>query len=115
MKMYEVIMYKTFSKQEKMCEYGQIGDRFFIILQGEVSVQQPKEDTKYFNTLWDLFCYAIKIHERVRTYRDEISKEIGHLINLIGAKVLRDLEFKQVRKLIDFLRQLSYLNEEILS
>ena len=37
------MIYKVFNEGEKMCEYGAYGDRFYIILQGTVSIQLPKE------------------------------------------------------------------------
>ena len=106
-------MYKVFKQGDNMCDYGQIGDRFFIILQGEVSVLQPYEDIRKFNTLWDVYNFVVENHEKVRTYRDDQSKEIGHLINVIGVQVFRTMDFKQVRKLIEFLRNLTYMDEEI--
>ena len=113
MKMYEVLMYKVFKQGDNMCDYGQIGDRFFIILQGEVSVLQPYEDERKFNALWDVYNFVVENHEKVRTYRDDQSKEIGHLVNVIGVQVFRTMDFKQVRKLIEFLRNLTYMDEEI--
>ena len=38
MKLYQVMMYKVFRQGEKMCEYNAYGDRFYIILEGAVSV-----------------------------------------------------------------------------
>ena len=38
MKLYQVMIYKVFRKGEKMVEYNAYGDRFYIILEGTVSV-----------------------------------------------------------------------------
>ena len=46
------------------------------------------------------------MHEKVRTYRDDNSKAIGHIVEIIGAPLLRKLNFKHVRKLISFLYEL---------
>lgn len=43
LKLYQVITYKVFKQGSKMIEYHTYGDRFFIILEGSVSVRQPKE------------------------------------------------------------------------
>ena len=59
LKLYQVIMYKVFEKDAKMCEYHTYGDRFFIILEGQVSVRQPKEVTIEFNYAWDLYKHII--------------------------------------------------------
>ena len=39
MKLYEAMIYKVFEPGEKICEYGAVGDRYYIILQGFVSVR----------------------------------------------------------------------------
>ena len=115
MKLYQVIMYKVFRQGENMCEYGAQGDRFFIILEGSVSVLQPREFHKEFDLMWDLYQFVIQVHERVRTYRDERSKAMGIMVSIVGAPLLRRLAFKHVRKLMEFLRKLEILSEELLS
>lgn len=113
MNLYQVLMHKVYRQGDKMCEYGQTGDRFFIILSGRVSVLQPKETKVRFNLMWDLYKYVIEVHELVVTYRDEKSKAMGHMVSIVGAPLLRQLAFKHVRKLTDFLRKLESLNEEL--
>ena len=106
MKLYEAMIYKVFEPGEKICEYGAVGDRFYIILQGFVSVRQPKDVNLSFNTAWDVYNHLIDKYEHINSYRDEHSKEISSVITLVGAPLLKELAFKQVRKLIDFLRKL---------
>lgn len=96
-----------------MCEYGTVGDRFFIILQGKVAVYQPKEVEMRFDLMWDLYKYIVQVHELVKTFRDEKSRAVGLMISIIGAPVLRSLDFKHVRKLMEFLRKLEILSDEI--
>ena len=113
MKLYQVMMYKVFRQGENMCEYNAYGDRFYIILEGAVSVLQPKEVDMHFNLLWDLYKFVIQVYDRVRTFRDEKSKELGAMISIVGAPLLRSLNFKHVRKLMEFLRKLEILSEEL--
>ena len=72
-----------------MCEYGSFGNQFYIILDGEVSVRQPKEVELQFNLVWDLYQYVVKEYENIRTFRDEESKAIGNVVDIIGAPLLR--------------------------
>lgn len=89
MKLYQVISYKEYLNGEKMCEYGSFGNQFYIILDGEVSVRQPKEVELQFNLVWDLYQYIVKEYENIRTFRDEESKAIGNVVDIIGAPLLR--------------------------
>lgn len=41
MKMYEVMIYKIHNKGAVLCEFGAKGDRFFILLEGQVGVKIP--------------------------------------------------------------------------
>lgn len=36
------LKYRCFEEGETICRYGEIGEEFFIILKGEVSVEAPK-------------------------------------------------------------------------
>jgi len=36
------LKYKCYEQGEAICRYGDIGEEFFIILKGEVSVEAPK-------------------------------------------------------------------------
>ena len=95
-----------FAPGEKICEYETVGDRFYIILQGNVSILQPNEIRKSVDTYWDVWNFMLAEHEKIRMYRDDNSRDIGLAIGLIGAPLLRKLAFKHVRKLLDFLRRI---------
>ena len=103
-------MSKVYGPGETICEYGSFGDRFFIILSGAISVQQPIEFQLECDMLWDVYKIVIEKFESIRIFRDDVSKEIGNVVGLIGAPLLRKFAFKEVRKLIDFLRLLEHHN-----
>jgi len=46
---------KVFAQSDKIVEYGSTGDRFYIIVEGQVSVLQPSDTEMRFNTCWDIF------------------------------------------------------------
>jgi len=112
MKLYEVLMCKIYAKGDTLCEYGTRGDRFYIILKGEISVRQPKEVELTFNTTWELFNHVLTIFEQISSFRDPNSKECGFIIGLIGPNLLRSLKFNDVRKLDAFLFKLSHYHDE---
>lgn len=55
MSCYEALMYKIYDKDFVLCEMGERGDRFYIIIKGEVAVYQPTEVDEAFNTTWEMF------------------------------------------------------------
>ena len=55
MRMYAMLKYRVFEPEEKICEFGSIGDKMYVILQGRVHVSFPTEIEVRFNTYWDAF------------------------------------------------------------
>lgn len=47
-------------------------------------------------------------YENIRNYKDDDSKAMGQLIQVIGVSVLRELNFSKVRNLMEFLKGLEY-------
>ena len=60
-----------------MIEYHTYGDRFYIILEGSVSVRQPKEVKKTFDLSWDLYNFILQEYDNIRNYKDDESKTMG--------------------------------------
>ena len=52
--------------------------------------------------------------ERITIFRDEVSKEVGLVVALIGAPLLRSLQFARVTDLVDFLRQVDAAHSDLL-
>ena len=59
MKIYECLQYRVYKKGETLCKYGDIGDRFFIILKGQVGILVPQIVETDFNSTWDVFVYVL--------------------------------------------------------
>ena len=59
MKIYECLQYRVYKKGETLCKYGDIGDRFFIILKGQVGILVPQIVETDFNSTWDVFNFAL--------------------------------------------------------
>ena len=91
-------MYKVYAKNDILCEFGSVGDRFYIILQGEVSVRQPKDVELVFDTTWDLFNHILNKFEQIHAVRDQNSRECYSLIGLLSTGLLRSLNFVDVKK-----------------
>ena len=84
MKMYEVFLYKVYSKGDNLCTFGSYGDRFFIILEGWVGIRVPNLIEFEVNSTWDVFKYLVQEYDIIRQSKDNDSKECLHVINLIG-------------------------------
>ena len=66
LRLYEVMIYKVYGMGEILCEYGTQGDRFYIILEGEVGVRIPNQLNLSFDSTWEVFCYVLKEYECIR-------------------------------------------------
>ena len=66
-----------------------------------------------FNSSWDIFNFVLSEFEHIRVYRDDYSREIGLLIQVIGASFLRHLAFVNVRKFVSFLRRVEIMQDEV--
>ena len=49
-KIYEVLELKYYEKDDILCKFGEMGDSFFIILEGEVAVKVPTQFERIFAT-----------------------------------------------------------------
>ena len=103
MKMYEVLLYKVFQKGDNLCQYGEMGDRFFIILEGMVGIRVPLNIERGENSTWDIFKFVLKQYKNIRQFKDHATKEVALLIKIIGRSLLKRLNFTRVVTLIDFL------------
>lgn len=66
-----------------------------------------------FNSTWDVFVYVLKYHEIIRQYKDGNSRECQQIVNMIGADLLKSLDFKRVTDLVNFLKSLENLNSDV--
>ena len=96
MKMYEVMLYKVYNKGDALCVYGSYGDRFFIILEGNVGIRVPNFVEMEFNCTWDLLKYVIRNYDTIRLSKDNDSKECLNIVSLVGHAVFKELNFNRV-------------------
>ena len=106
LRLYEVMMYKVYGQGEILCEYGTQGDRFYIILEGEVGVRIPNQLNLSFDSTWDVFCYVLKEYECIRQYKDDMARDCQQIIKIFGRQFLRDINFTSVKSFVDFLKSL---------
>ena len=92
-KMYEVMQYKLFEKGANLCNFGEKGDSFFIILEGTVGIRVPMMIERGINSTWDIYKYIIKKFKIIRQYKDEHTELCHAIINIIGRKILKQHNF----------------------
>ena len=88
-KIIQVLSYECFKKDEYIINFGEIGDKFYILLSGTVSIYKPSPINMNM-TLYDYVKYLVKIRdveknllkfERVQNYNSSIDRVKLLLIN----------------------------------
>lgn len=88
-KIIQVLTYECFKKDESIIKFGEIGDKFYILLSGFVNVFKPSPKSMYM-TLYDYVKYLVNIRdveknplkfERVQNYNSNIGRDKLLLIN----------------------------------
>lgn len=88
-KLIQVLTYECFKKDDYIINFGEIGDKFYILLSGSVSVYKPSPKNMYM-TLYDYVKYLVNIRdveknllkfERVQSYNSNIDRVKLLLIN----------------------------------
>ena len=110
MKMYENLMIETHPKGKVLCEYNAYGDRFYIVLDGDVGVRVPLDVEKDLNSTWEVFQFVLNDHENIRMYRDDATKECDQIIKIIGVHFLKNTVLESMDQFTHFLEQLEYGN-----
>ena len=59
MKMYKVMQYRVFNKGDNLCEFGEKGDSFHIILEGTVGIRVPMTIERGVNSTWDIYQFLV--------------------------------------------------------
>ena len=94
-KIIAVLNYETFRKDEHIIHYGEIGDKFYILLSGTVSIYKPSPKNVNM-TLHDYVDYLVKIRdleknlikfERVQNYNSSIDRVKLLVINYNTSKL----------------------------
>ena len=94
-KIISVLNYENFKKDEHIIYFGEIGDKFYILLSGTVSIYKPSPINKNM-TLRDYVDYLVKIRdleknilkfERIQNYNSSIDRVKLLLINYNSSKL----------------------------
>ena len=94
-KLISVLNYESFEKNQHIIYFGEIGDKFYILLSGNVSIYKPSPINKNM-TLRDYVDYLVKIRdlernlikfERVQNYNSNIDRVKLLLINYNSSKL----------------------------
>ena len=113
LKCYKALIYRKVAPGENICEFGEIGDRFYIILEGDVSILRPREVVHHHDTYWDVWNDVLRKHEKIRIYRDDDTRAFYMAMETIGVDLLRSLAFKSLSKLIEFLRKIELTDPDL--
>ena len=82
-KIIQILNYEKFKKDEYIINYGEIGDKFYIILSGSVNVYKPSPQNVSM-TLYDYVKYLVNIRdveknnikfERIQNYNSKIDRD----------------------------------------
>lgn len=114
MKMYKVMLYKVFERGEILCQYGETGDRFFIILEGMVGVRVPMNVERNENCTWDIYKFVLKEFKNIRQFKDNASKECAMIVKTFGCSLLIRLDFQHVTDFVSFLVKSETKDESLL-
>ena len=83
LKIIQILNYEKFKKDEYIINYGEIGDKFYIILSGSVNVYKPSPQNVSM-TLYDYVKYLVNIRdveknnikfERIQNYNSKIDRD----------------------------------------
>ena len=94
-KIISVLNYETFQKDQHIIHFGEIGDKFYILLTGSVSIYKPSPKNVNM-TLHDYVDYLVRIRdlernlikfERVQNYNSSIDRVKLLLVNYNSSKL----------------------------
>ena len=112
-KIVQILNYEKFKKDEYIINYGEIGDKFYIILSGSVSIYKPSPKNASM-TLSDYVKYLVNIRdveknqlkfERIQNYNSKIDRD-----KLILIKYNPDKLPYSSKKISVFIEEQRYLN-----
>ena len=66
MNLYKVMLYEVYERGQNLCQYGEMGDCFFIILEGKVGIRVPMNVVREENCSWDLYNFLLYEFENIR-------------------------------------------------
>lgn len=93
-RIYEVLELKYSSQGTVLCKFGEMGQTFFVILNGEVGIMVPTPFEEQFDTYLDLLNVLLLDYSLIREMKDSISRELLRFIEVIGVEKLKSIKFK---------------------
>ena len=106
MKIYEVLELKQYSLGTVLCKYGDMGDTFFIILDGDVGVKVPTAFEQNFSNYLGVVNFLVQKYFDIHILKDSVSHSVKKFIDLIGIEVFRRFRFKKTQELVKFIDDL---------
>lgn len=102
-KIYKCISLQKFSKDTVICNYGDKGDLFYVVIKGCVGVKVPTEVNISFKNYSDILRYLIDNSKSILRLKDNHSRVVKKLMDIVGQDVLWESYFASQEELIDFL------------
>jgi hypothetical protein len=102
-RVYEVLELKHYEHGAELCKFGEMGETFFIILNGEVGVLVPTSYERQFETYHELLSFLVENNHKIQKVKDNVSRELLKLISLIGET---NANFKTSQELVRVIEEL---------
>ena len=88
-KLYKLLKIKMFDRKSILCTFGEMGDRFFIILKGTVGVLVPRQVDEVIFSMFELYTFIINRVDSIKDYKDDHSKLTKKIIDILTPAVLK--------------------------
>ena len=82
-RLYKMIKIKMYDRKSILCHYGDMGDRFFIILRGVVGVLVPQNVDETLFSMFTLFKRIFDMRDSIKDYKDSHSKLVKKIIDIL--------------------------------
>lgn len=89
--MYKSIELEHFPASKNICNYGEIGDKFYIVLKGAVGVKVPTEVGFSCKTYLEIMRYVLGNYDSIIKYKDNHSRVVKKFIDIIGQHDLKTI------------------------
>ena len=90
-RVYKCIELEHFPQTKIICRYGEIGDKFYIVLKGSVGVKVPTEVSFGCKTYMEIMRYVLGNYESIIKYKDNHSRVVKKFIDVCGQKELKGI------------------------
>lgn len=114
-KIYEVLELRHYEKGDVLCSYGEMGDTFYIILNGDVSVQVPTRFEHTCHSFVEMLQFVIDNLAVLHRLSDFLARDIRKLVEVVGVRMMMKQGLSTDAELAKFCEELATLEPELLA